>query len=86
VNRLQDLKYRVRAVTDPESVVSCALQDKPLLVLADLVSTRETISNVIRQLKQHPEMQHLPVIAFAPDDAAELHDAARQAGATLVVS
>jgi PleD family two-component response regulator len=86
VNRLQDLKYRVRAVTDPETFVACARQEKPMLVLADLVSTRETISNLIGQLKQHPETQHIPIIAFAPEDDAALQEAARCAGATLVAS
>jgi CheY-like chemotaxis protein len=86
VNRLQDLKYRVRAVTDPESTLSCVLQDKPLLILADLSSTRDTISDVIGRLREHPETKHIPVIAFAPEEAVDLHEAARKAGATLVAS
>jgi CheY-like chemotaxis protein len=86
VNRLQDLKYRVRAVTDPQTLEVCARQEKPMLILADLVSTRVTISNVIGQLRQNPETQHIPVIAFAPEDQVELQESARKTGATLVVS
>ena len=38
VNRLQDLKYRVRTIGDPALLVESAEQAKPLLVLADLES------------------------------------------------
>ena len=86
VNRLQDLKYRVHPLTEVESLVACAQQEKPMLVLADLVSTRQSVCAAVEQLKRNPETQHIPVIAFAPDNAADLHNAARAAGATLVVS
>jgi CheY-like chemotaxis protein len=86
VNRLQDLKYRVQTLTDAESLVACAGQDKPMLVVVDLISARNNVIEVIGRLKQAPDTRHIPVIGYAPDDAAELHQAARQAGATLVVS
>jgi CheY-like chemotaxis protein len=84
VNRLQDLKYRVWAVTDAEALVACAQQEKPMLVLADLVSTHTDVCLAIRRLKQSPETHHIPVIAFAPEDAADLQKSARVAGAALV--
>jgi CheY-like chemotaxis protein len=84
VNRLQDLNYRVRAVTDPGTLLACARQEKPMLVLADLEAAN--VCAVIGQLKQNPETQHIPVIAFAPDAAADLQAKAQTAGATLVVS
>ena len=86
VNRLQDLKYRARALTEVEALVACAQQEKPMLVLADLISTRHNVCQAIVQLKQHPETQHIPVIAFAPEDAADLQQSARDAGAAVVVS
>jgi CheY-like chemotaxis protein len=86
VNRLQDMKYRVRAVMDASTLQACARQEKPIVVLADLVSSREDICGVIARLKKDVETQHIPVIAFASDDAAEAQAAARAAGATLVVS
>jgi CheY-like chemotaxis protein len=86
VNRLQDMNYRVRAVTDPGALQACARQEKPMVLLADVVSTRDDICAAIGRLKQDRETLHIPVIAFAPDDAAELQAAARKAGATLVVS
>jgi len=86
VNRLHDLKYRVQTVTDPDALVACAQQEKPMLVLADLVSTRNTVCGAIGNLRQNPETQHIPVIAFAPEEATDLQTAARTAGAALVAS
>jgi CheY-like chemotaxis protein len=86
VNRLQDLKYRVHAVTDVEALVPCAQQEKPMLVLADLVSSRHNVCQAIQRLRKDPETQHIPVIAFGPDDSADLQNSAREAGATLIAS
>ena len=86
VNRLQDLKYRVRTVADVQALVPCAQQERPMLLLADLVSARHNVCQVIAGLRHEPQTQHIPVIAFAPEDQAELQNAARAAGATLVVS
>ena len=40
VNRLQDLQYRVQVVADPAELTACARSAGPMLILADLVSTR----------------------------------------------
>jgi len=84
VNRLQDLNYRVRAVTDPATLLACAQQERPLLVLADLESTKNDVCKAISQLKKEPSTAHIPVIAIAPDKATDLLKAATAAGATLV--
>jgi PleD family two-component response regulator len=86
VNRLQDLNFRVRAVTDSNTLVACAQQEKPMLVLADLESTRSDICNLIAQLKRDPATQHIPVIAIAKESDAALMRAAQTAGATLVAA
>jgi CheY-like chemotaxis protein len=86
VNRLQDLKYRVQAIADASRLVERAEQTKPLLVLADLESTRDNVCAVLAQLRQNPTTKHLPVIAFSPEATPELQSAAHAAGATLVVS
>ena len=64
VNRLQDLNYRVETLTDPELLVQCAEQSKPMIVLADLHSTNNNVTAALLRLKQTPATQHLPVIAF----------------------
>lgn len=84
VNRLQDLSYRVRAVTDPTTLLVCAQQEKPMLVLADLESSRNDICKAISQLKRDAATEHIPVIAIAPEGSPELLKAATAAGATLV--
>lgn len=84
INRLQDLNYRVRAVTDPNTLLACAQQEKPMLVLADLESSRNDVCKAISQLKQDPSTQHIPVIAIASEGAAALLKSAIAAGATLV--
>ncbi len=86
VNRLQDMKYRVQAITDAGALASCAEQEKPLLVLADLTSAHGDICEIIKNLKQNPATRHIPVVAFADEKAVELQSAAQTAGATLVVS
>lgn len=86
VNRLQDLGYQVQALTDAESLGACAEQERPLLVLADLESTRNNVCAAISNLKKKPATRHLPVIAFAGEAQTELQAAAREAGASLVVS
>ena len=85
VNRLQDLNYRVQTIADPELLVECAEQAKPLLVLADLESTRSNVSEAIGRLKQNLATKHLPVIAFGGENAPGLIEAAKAAGVTLIV-
>lgn len=86
VNRLQDLKYRVKAITDASTLVECARQEKPLIILADVFSSRGDICQTIARLRKDRDAQHIPVIAFAAEESAELQKVAREAGATLVVS
>jgi CheY-like chemotaxis protein len=86
VNRLQDMNYRVQAIADAGRLVECAEQAKPMLVLADLESTRHNVCDAVARLRQSATTKHLPVIAFSGERAAELQAAARAAGATLVVT
>ena len=86
VNRLQDLHYRVQAIAEAERLVDCAEQAKPMLVLADLESSQNNVCPALARLKQNAATQHLPVIAFSGENAAELQAAAKAAGVTLIVS
>jgi CheY-like chemotaxis protein len=86
VNRLQDLHYRVQAISETGRLVECAEQAKPMLVLADLESSRNDVCAALARLKQNAATKHLPVVAFSDQGAAELQAAAQAAGVTLVVS
>jgi len=56
----------------------------PMLVLADLESSRNDICRVIAELRNDAATQHIPVIAVAREGEVSLLNAARAAGATLV--
>ncbi len=86
VNRLQDLKYRVQSISEPTGLVQSAEQAKPMLVLVDLDCAGHDVSAAIAALKQNTATRHVPVIAFSDEKAEALQAAARNAGATLVVS
>ncbi|MCL4790109.1 MAG: hypothetical protein KJ070_25560 [Verrucomicrobia bacterium] len=86
VNRLQDLRYRVQPLSDPDQLSACAQKEGPMLVFVDLGAEKSDVSAAIAKLKKHPQTAHIPVIAFADEAAEELQSAARKAGASLVVS
>lgn len=85
VNRLQDLSYRVQAVTDPALLQETVQREMPMLLLADL-SSRANISKVIAGLKADQATAHIPVIAFAEEKALAQLAEAQKAGAALAVS
>ena len=85
VNRLQDLNYRVQAITDATILLASTQREMPMLVLADLAS-RADITQVISDLKADTATAHIPVIAFADEKATTQLAAAQTAGAALAVS
>jgi CheY-like chemotaxis protein len=86
VNRLQDKGYRVRPVPMPGDFAAAAEREKPLVAFIDLEPHFERICSAIIELRKNPATAHIPVVAFASSQNAPAHDAARQAGATLVVN
>jgi len=84
VNRLQDLGYRVQTIGDVQTLVPQALQERPLIVVADLASAQVDVCAIIRDLKRNPETRHIPVIAFTDLKDEQLQTAATAAGATMV--
>ena len=83
VNRLQDLNYRVRAISEPEQLLDCAQNDGPMLIFLDLEPTEAL--GLITQLRATPTTAHIPLIAYAAAMAERL-EAGKQQGATLAVS
>jgi len=86
VNRLQDLNYRVHSLNDPNRLVECAEQIKPMLVLADLEPNRETVFPAISRLKKNQATGHLPVVGFANAVDESLQETAQAAGVTVLAS
>jgi CheY-like chemotaxis protein len=85
VNRLQDMNYRVLPLNALERLGATVQRESPLLLLIDLASPGDVCA-AIAALRSSPATAHLPVIAFAPDDAPDLPAAAQAAGATIAVS
>ena len=84
VNRLQDLNYRVLAISNPALLAATVKRETPLLLFVDLAA-RGDITGVIEKIRSDAATSHLPVIAFAPDSQTDLLATARQAGANLTV-
>ncbi|MCL5097089.1 MAG: hypothetical protein M1608_06095 [Candidatus Omnitrophica bacterium] len=84
--RLQDLGYRVQTMSDTTDLIAFAQQEKPMVVLIDLVSTNSDTCAAIADIKKNPATVHIPILAFSGEQHAELQKAAREAGATLVAS
>lgn len=85
VNRLQDLNYRVQAITDATVLLATTQREMPMLVVADLASKAD-VTRVIAELKADAATTHIPVIAFADEKATAQLAAAQAAGAALAVS
>ena len=86
VNRLRELGYRVLSIGPSDLLLSSARQEKPMIILVDLVSKTQDIPNIISSLRAEPETAHIPVIAFGPIRDRARQAAAQQAGATLVAA
>jgi CheY-like chemotaxis protein len=86
VNRLQDLNYRVISLSEAAKLVERAEEVKPMLVLADLESSRGDVCAALGRLRQNGATGHLPILAFGADKDEKLQQAAREAGGTLVVA
>lgn len=86
VHRLQDLRYRVQVVATGEELLTVAATAGPMLIVADLVSKRADVCDLIRKLRATPTTVHIPLIAFADEAEDKLQSAAKTAGATLVVT
>lgn len=85
VNKLQDLNYRVQTVNEPAAFHSCAQDGRPLLAIVDLAGG-DAICGAIAALKADAATNHIPVIAFAAEGAAQAIEAALKSGAKLAVN
>jgi CheY-like chemotaxis protein len=85
VNRLQDLNYRVLALDNAGRLAATVQREMPLLLLADLAAKGDVLA-ALKKIKSGDATSHVPIIAFAPDAAAELLAAAQATGTGLVVT
>ena len=85
VNKLQDLHYRVLALSDPAELLDQALTAHPMLALVDLGAGGTECLSTIRQLRQHADTQHLPIIGFTADPDQQSREAAAESGLTILL-
>jgi len=83
VNRLQDLGYRVQAVTSAASLSDTATSSMPMLVVADLHSSKEDVLPEVAKLRQNAATAHVPVLGFVQEETEELRKTAMDAGVTV---
>ena len=85
VNRLQDAGYRVQTVADARELPAAAEKAGALVAFVDLVSRKGDVAQAIEKLRRQSATEHLPAVAFCGERETQLQEAARKAGATLVV-
>ena len=86
VNRLQDMNYRVLPVNNLASLQRSAQTEGPMVIFTDLETKEGDVCQIIGALKADAATQHIPIVAFAAEQAIELQAIAQKAGARLVVS
>lgn len=84
-NRLRDLGYRVKQVTDVAAFEDQVVAEKPLLAIVELASNQGSVCDLIARVRQNSETLHLPVLAYTSSKDKTVLEAARAAGATLIV-
>ena len=85
VNRLQDLNYRVLSVNTLDRFAATVQRESPMLLFLDLATPGDACG-AIKSLRDTAATAHVPIIAFAPENAQNLLSAAQKAGATLAVT
>jgi len=90
VNRLRDLGYRVKPVTDLSQLTALAAEEKPLLFVTELGVQAEPLCTAVRALKADPATAHVPVLAIQRPTRKradrKVAEGARAAGVALVAS
>lgn len=77
--------YEVRSVRSAEEALA-ALRERPAVAIVDLGAPREQWEAVLRERQNDPGLASIPLVAFGSHVFPEPLEAARQLGATRVVS
>jgi CheY-like chemotaxis protein len=76
----------VRAATTPDAAIERARDDRPSIVLIDLDGGRPEPFEVLRRLRDDPELQTLPTLGFVSHVHADLVARARALGIGQVMA
>jgi len=84
--RLEGLRYRLVAISNPAELASVSESQRPMVVLADVDGLPEPVLSAVEQLRQLSSTAHVPVIAFARETDDALQAVLVAKGATVVVN
>ncbi len=62
---LEPAGFRVLRTTKPEDGLNMALQEKPDLLLLDIMMPRMDGFELLRRIRRHPKLRHVPVIVIS---------------------
>jgi CheY-like chemotaxis protein len=82
-NQLQELGYRVQTLTDLVGLTETCQNEKPLVVIAEIVPGGPACASIAR-LKKDPATQHIPVLGYSATQDPAQQSEARQAGISLL--
>jgi two-component system cell cycle response regulator DivK len=72
--------YRVIEATDGAEAMTVAVRERPALILMDLSLPRVDGLAATRQIRQHPDLSNVPIVAVSAHDSADFHAEALAAG------
>ena len=72
--------YRVLEAVNGEEAVELARRERPGLILMDLSLPQLDGLAATRRIRQHPELQNVPIVAVSAHDTADFHADALAAG------
>lgn len=77
---LEQRGYAVIEAEDGEQAVAAAVNQRPDLILMDLLMPVLDGFDAVRQLRQHEELRRVPVVAMTARDVAASRDMAEDVG------
>ncbi len=80
-NKLQLEGFDVVIARDGQEAIEKILSEKPDIVLLDLVMPKKTGFEVLQELKEHPEVSHIPIIVASNLGQASDVEEAKKLGA-----
>ena len=75
---LTDLGFEVVSVSDPSRIASVARAERPDVILQDLRMPGLVIEDLVRELRDDPELAKVPIVLFSA--SMDLDDVASQVG------
>ncbi len=77
--------YQVTWVTDGDAALQSILNERPDLVLLDLMMPKRNGFEVCRAIREHPELHSLPICIMTALTDDRAHETAREAGANDIL-